>query len=182
MEADFPKLPKLSSLRFITQMPLLRFGSRKRTSDIDSKVLTYLSKVPLCTGLVTLADESDPGFLCRVSIETAALKAWLLENISFDERQSTQWRVGRAALEIWLDRAQVESREPVGLPSFMALVLNPYVEALVQAGVCSVYCNQCDDSYGQIDFANFAELDSGADIPGVHSWRCAQGHLLYDDH
>lgn len=163
-------------------MPFLRIGSRKRTSDIDSKVLTYLSKVPECTRVVILADESDEGFLCRVSIDASALKHWLAKNVKPDDKQSTQWRVGRAALDIWLEKARSDSDDPVSLPSFMALVINPYIEILIQTGACTVYCPQCQASYGQVDLATFAELDSGIDIPGAHSWRCSQGHLLYDEH
>jgi len=162
-------------------MPFLRLGSRKSKSDIDPRVLTYLSKVPQCTGVIKLADESDSGFLCTVTIEASELKKWLVQSVKYDQKQSTQWRVGRAALEIWLSEAKLEIADPVRLPSFMALVIAPYLEALISGGACSLFCPKCSKGYVEIDTTHFAELDDSADIPAGHSWRCPKGHLLFDE-
>lgn len=161
-------------------MQFLRFASRKTKSEIDPRVLTYLSKVPPCTGVVRLADETESGFLCTVTIDTSELRQWLAKSIKYDKKQSTQWRVGRAALDIWLSEARLDVAEPVGLPSFMALVIRPYLEPLIGCGACTLFCSKCDKGYRQADTVQVDELDDGG-IPGGHSWRCPQGHLLFDD-
>lgn len=149
--------------------------------DQVKSVRKLLSGLPQCPAKLRLVGVhgSNGSAQCDAIVHVRTALTWLVQHALVVSRVGSQEEAARAALQIWLERANTRDESIMDVPALFQEILAYRLDSLVRERMAELFCTRC----GCIVRDPISAKPSGpprGDFTSVIAWQCHAGHLLYE--